>query len=41
MSNFTGERITPSIDFLAEIINQVAIDIELVLIFFNIVVMFL
>ena len=41
MSDFTGERITPSIDLLAEIIYQVAIDIELVLVFFNIVVMFL
>ena len=41
MCNFTGKRITPSIDLLAEIINQIAIDIELVLVFFNIVVMFL
>ena len=41
MCNFTRERITPSVDFLAEIIYQIAIDIELVLVFFNIVVMFL
>ena len=41
MSNFTGERITSPVDLLSEVIYQVAIDIELVLVFFDVVVMFL
>ena len=41
MSNFTGKRITSPVDLLSKIIYQVAIDIELVLVFFDVVVMFL
>ena len=41
MCNFTGKRITPSVNLLTEIIYQVSIDIQLVLVFFDVVVMFL